>query len=468
MNRTNPLIAVLFSGLLLLGGCSSYRNLAAPPGADLEGTVRGGDGRGSNDTTSIADLPWKDYFADPKLQALVSEGLERNSDLATAVLRIKEAEGGLGVSLSASTPTVSVGAGMDHVRTSSGTRGRDVLGYSTHQNTLGFTASWEIDLWGKLGSASKAKYASLLSSREYADLVKTKLVTEIARDYYKLLALDKEIEVTRESADVLRRNVETTTALKEAGRQNSASVDQSEATLQGTLLSVLSLETQIREQENTICVLVGRKPGAVDRGRLEAQPLPAPLSTGVSVRLLSRRPDVREAEFDVQAAYATSAAARASFYPSLSITSASFGLSGGFTDFFSLGNLAASVSASLTQPIFDRGKLKSNLKVAEAQQEEALIYFQQAVLVAGQEVSNILYGCEQSRKKDDLRARQIAALERAAEATTLLLVAGEVNYLEVLSAQTNLLSAQLAGIEDRLEKLGYAVDLYRSLGGGLR
>jgi NodT family efflux transporter outer membrane factor (OMF) lipoprotein len=467
MNRTNPLIAMLLFAFLLVGGCTSYRNLAAPPKADVEGAVRDG-GTQANDTTSIADLPWKEYFADTKLQALISEGLERNSDLKTAVLRIKEAEGNLGVSLSASAPTLSAGAGMDHTRTSSGTRGRDVLGYVTHQNTLGFTASWEIDLWGKLGSASKAKYASLLSSREYADLVKTKLVSEIAQDYYKLLALDKELDVTRKSADVLRKNVETTTALKEAGRQNSAAVDQSEATLQGTLLSVLSLETQIREQENAICVLVGRKPGTVDRSQLEALSLPSPLSTGVPVRLLSRRPDVREAELGVQAAYATTDAARASFYPSLSITSASFGLSGDFTDFFSLANLAASVSASLTQPIFDRGKLKNNLKVAEAQQEAALVSFHQTVLEAGQEVSNILYGCKQSWRKDELRERQIAALERAAEATMALLVAGEVDYLDVLSAQTSLLSAELSGINDRLEKLDYAVDLYRALGGGLR
>jgi outer membrane protein, multidrug efflux system len=466
MNRTNPLLAALFSGALL-GGCSSYRTLAAPPKADVEGAIRNGAIQ-SNDTTSIADVPWKEYFADAKLQALISEGLERNADLKIAVLRIQEAEGGLGVSLSASAPTLSAGAGMNHTRTSSGARGTDALGYATHQNTLGFSASWEIDLWGKLGSASKAKYASLLASREVADLVKTKLVSAIARDYYKLLALDKEIEVTRTSADVLRKNVETTTALKEAGRQNSAAVDQSDATLQGALLSILSLETQIREQENAICVLVGRKPGAVDRSQLDAQALPSPLSTGVSVRLISRRPDVREAELKVQAAYATTDAAQASFYPSLSITSASFGLAGGFTDFFSLGNLAASVSAGLTQPIFDRGKLKSNLKVAQAQQEEALVSFQQTVLEAGQEVSNILYSCEQSVKKDELRKRQIAAIERAAEATTLLLTAGEVDYLNVLSAQTNLLSAQLAGINDRLEKLGFAVDLYRSLGGGLR
>ena len=466
MNRTNPLLVALFSGVLL-GGCSSYRNLAAPPKADVEGAIRNGASQ-SNDTTSIANVPWKEYFADAKLQALISEGLERNADLKIAVLRIQEAEGGLGVSLSASAPTLSAGAGMNHTRTSSGARGTDVLGYATHQNTLGFTASWEIDLWGKLGSASKAKYASLMASREVADLVKTKLVSAIARDYYKLLALDKELEVTRTSTDVLRRNVETTTALKDAGRQNSAAVDQSEATLQGAMLSVLSLETQIREQENAICVLVGRKPGAVDRSQLDAQALPSPLSNGVSVRLLSRRPDVREAELKVQAAYATTDAAKASFYPSLSITSASFGLAGGFTDFFSLGNLAASVSAGLTQPIFDRGKLKSNLKVAQAQQEEALVSFQQAVLEAGQEVSNILYNCEQSVKKDEMRKRQIAAIERAAEATTLLLAAGEVDYLNVLSAQTSLLSAQLAGINDRLEKLGYAVDLYRSLGGGLR
>lgn len=466
MNRTNPIVMALCSGLLL-GGCASHRTLAAAPKADTQGAIR--EARTpSNDTTSIADVPWKEYFADPKLQALIVEGLERNSDLKIAVLRIKEAEGDMGVARSASAPTVSVGGGMDHARTSSGPGGQDVLGHSTHENTLGFSASWEIDLWGKLGSASRAKYASLLASREFADLVKTRLVSGIARDYYQLLALDKELEVTRQSADVLRRSVEITTALKEAGRQNAVAVDQSEATLQGMLLSALSLATRIREQENAICILVGRKPGPVDRGQLDEQSLPDPLSSGVSVRLLSRRPDVRQAELGVQAAFATTDAAKASFYPSLSITSARFGLSGGFTDFFSLGNLAASVSAGMTQPVFDRGRLKSQLNVAEARQEEALVSFQQAVLEAGQEVSNILYDCEQSSAKDALRKRQIAALERSAEATMSLLAAGEVDYLQLLSAQTNLLSANRSAIDDRLEKLGYAVDLYRSLGGGLR
>jgi multidrug efflux system outer membrane protein len=214
-------------------------------------------------------------------------------------------------------------------------------------------------------------------------------------------------------------------------------------------------------------MLLVRKHGIIERTSINDQLVNTNLKIGVPAQLLSRRPDVKQAELNVLAAYATTNAAKASFYPSLTITSASFGLSSGdFSDFFKPEKLAANIAAGLTQPIFNRRQLKGNLKIAEAQQEEALLNFRNNVLLAGQEVSDLLYGYESSLKKNDFRDKQINSLVNAVDYSQDLLIAGEAIYTEVLSAQQDLLSAQLSQIDDKLEQLIYSVNLYKALGGG--
>ena len=228
-----------------------------------------------------------------------------------------------------------------------------------------------------------------------------------------------------------------------------------------------ALENQIHEQENAICALLGRKPGTIKRSSIDNQLVNTNLKIGIPAQLLSHRPDVKQAELDVLAAYATTDVAKVSFYPSLTITSASFGLaSGNFSDFYKPEYLAANFIAGLTQPIFNRKQLKGNLKLAESQQEETLLTFSNTVLKAGQEVSDILYGYESSIKKNDFRNKQIISLTNAVEYSQELLIAGEAIYTEVLSAQQDLLSAQLNQVNDKLEQLTYGVNLYRALGGG--
>jgi outer membrane protein TolC len=227
------------------------------------------------------------------------------------------------------------------------------------------------------------------------------------------------------------------------------------------------LESQIREKENAICLLLGKKPGQIERTSIGEQTINTNLKIGIPVQLLSRRPDVKQTELNVLSAYATTDAARASFYPSLTITSTSFGLAAvDFSDFFRPENIAANIVAGLTQPIIKRYQLKGNLKIAEAQQEEALLNFRNAVLLAGQEVSNVLYGYESSLKKNEFRERQIDALSNAVDYSKDLLIAGEAIYTEVIIAQQNLLSAQLNQVIDKLEQLTYGVELYQALGGG--
>ncbi len=256
-------------------------------------------------------------------------------------------------------------------------------------------------------------------------------------------------------------------ALKESGQQNAAAVEQSNALLYSTQLSIPQLENQIRQQENAISFLLGRKPGIIERTAIDRQNVSANLAYGVPLQLLAKRPDVKQAELSFRAAYALTNVAKANFYPSLTISSASFGLSSGyFSDFFKPENIAANIIAGIAQPIFYKKQLRGNLKIAQAQQEEALLNFQSTVLAAGQEVSDILYSYQTSLNKNENRGKQIKSLTNAVDYTHDLLIAGEANYTEVLSAQQSLLSAQLSRVADKLEQLTYCVSLYKALGGG--
>lgn len=465
--QRKSVILIIVLATVALTSCQSYRHLGVSPHADTDSIFR--DVLTNSDTTTIADIPWKEYFTDPKLQALITEGLEQNIDMQITLTRIKQAEANLSMARGNILPDVSAGFKVDHTRTSSGNNGRDILGYVSNQNSLGFLASWEIDLWGKLGAKSRAQYAKYLNSFEYKNMVQTELIANIANAYYNLLALDKQLQTTKETIVLLEESAETIAALKAAGQQNAASVEQSNALLYSTQLSVPSLESRIHEQENAICILIGRKPGQVERSSFENQSVNTDLKIGVPAQLLSRRPDVKQAELNLLSAYAITNVAKASFYPSLTITSASFGLAAGdFSDFFKPENIAANIVAGLTQPIFNRHQLKGNLKIAEAQQEEALLNFRNIILRAGQEVSDILYGYESSLKKNGFRERQITSLTNAVDYSKDLLIAGEAIYTEVLSAEQNLLSAQLNQVNDKLEQLTFSVSLYRALGGGTK
>jgi outer membrane protein, multidrug efflux system len=467
-------IKVLLIAILLVGlsSCHSYKNLVDPPQVDTKGIVRDGE-ENNGDTTTIANIPWKEYFTDTKLQALISEGLNNNFDMQIAMFRIQQAEANLSMAKGAFFPSVGAGAQIDQTLYSSGSDGTKVLGYSSNVNSVGFTAAWEIDLWGKLSNQSKAKYASYLSSYEYRNLVQTTFISNIAKAYYNLLALDEQLKITKETIILLGKSAQTIAQLKEAGQQNAAAVEQSNALLYNTQLSVLQLESQIRQQENAICVLLGRSPGPVDRDSIGSQTVSEKLAYEVPAQLLAKRPDVKQAELSFRSAYALTNVAKANFYPSLTIGSTynplTLGVGAGeFSNLFKPENIAAEIVAGISQPIFNKKQLKGNLKIAQAQQEEALLNFKSTVLTAGQEVSNILYSYKASLSKNELRNKQITSLTNAVDYTQDLLLAGEANYTEVLSAQQSLLSAQINQVNDKLEQLTYSVSLYKALGGGTK
>lgn len=454
-------------GFIILAGLSSCQvvNRYKTPELDNEGLFREVV---QADTSTIADIPWREYFTDSHLTALIEEGLENNFDLHIAYTRIQQAEASLGMARAAYFPDIALVGQASQSRASYGQNGKDVLGYHSTGYTLGVSASWELDVWGKLNRQSRAKYAQFLNSHAYKNLVRTSLIANIATSYYSLLALDEQLKITRETTMLLQENVETMEALKEAGLVNGAAVEQSKTLLYSTQVSIPNLESQVRQMENSISVMLGRKPGSIERSDIYAQQYPEHIEYGVPAQMLARRPDVRQAELSFRSAFELKSAAQASFYPSITLSSGTIGYAttNTLTNFFKPENIFASIVGGLTQPIFARKQLTGNLKIAKAQQEEALLTFKQTVLTAGQEVTDILYSFESSLAKNHTRELQVEACRTSVYFTQELLKAGDANYTEVLTAEQNLLSALLNQVNDKLEQLNYSVNLYRALGGG--
>lgn len=425
--------------------------------------------KNSTDTTSIANIRWKEYFSDPYLVSLIDEGIEKNFDLQIAYTRIQQAEANLGMAKAAYFPDISLVGQVDHSRSSNGSSGKDVLGYHNTNYSLGISASWELDLWGKLNRQSRSKYALFLNSHAYKNLIQSSLVANIATSYYSLLALDEKLSITVETVKLLEENVETMEDLKNAGLQNGAAVEQSKSLLYSTRASIPDLESQIRQMENSICSLLGRKPGNITRASIYDQKYPDQLEYGVPAQMLAKRPDVQQAELSFRSAFELTNAAQASFYPSITLSSGSigYGTTNTLSNFFKPENIFASIIGGLTQPIFAKKQLTGNLKIAKAQQQEALLTFEQTVLNAGQEVNDILFSFDSSLKKNETREMQIEACRNSVYFTQELLKAGDANYTEVLTAEQNLLSALLTQVDDKLEQLQYSVNLYKALGGGV-
>ena len=450
--------AIYMAGaVLLLSSCNLYRHYQRPEVVtDVYREVPAQ--QTSSDTVNMGNLPWRDVFTDPKLQALIERGLACNADLQTARLKVEEAQAMLRSARLAYTPSL----GLQPQGTISSFDNRNTA--KTYQ--LPAVASWEIDLFGRLTNAKRKARADLMQSDAYRQAVQTQVIASIANMYYTLLMLDRQLAISEETSVIWRRNVETMRMLKERAAVNEAAVVQSEANSYALDASLFDLRRQIRETENSLSVLLGMAPQRIERGELPAQPIAAKLTAGVPLQLLSNRPDVKAAEMALAGTFYNTNAARAAFYPQITLNgTVGFSNSSGM-GIVNPGKMILSAVGALTQPIFARGANQARLRVAKAQQQEATIAFQQSVLAAGAEVSDALFLYETARGKAADRSGQIASLEKAVEYTQELLNYSTATYLEVLTAQQALLSARLTEAGDVLESLQAVVNLYRALGGG--
>lgn len=438
-----------------LSGCGIYTSYK--PATDVpENLYR--EEVAETDTSGIGALAWQELFTDPQLQALIEEGLENNTDLRTAHLRVQEAEAALMTSRLAYLPALSL--------TPQGTISSFDGSKASKSYQLPVSASWEIDIFGKLTNAKRSAKAALEETKSYRQAVRTQLISTIANTYYTLLLLDKQLAISERTAALWQENVRAMYAMKKAGLSNEAAVSQAEANCLSVEASLLTLRQQINEAENSLSTVLGKTPQAIERGTLDNQAFPQTLTTGIPLDLLKNRPDVQQAEYALAQAFYGVNKARSSFYPNITLSGSVGWTNSGGGIISNPGALLLQAIGSLTQPLFNKGANIANLKIAKAQQEEATLAFHQSLLNAGSEVNNALKQWQTARARITLGEKQVTSLQTAVKSTQLLMDHGTTTYLEVLTAQQSLLQAQLSMEADRFDEIQGVISLYHAVGGG--
>ncbi len=446
-------------GLLLstgLSGCHIYRTYERPELSGVDSLYR--VSAMTEDTMSLADFSWKELFTDTVLQQLIEKGIANNTDLNIARLKVREAEALLTSSKLAYLPSVSL--------TPQGTI-KSIEGNSpTKTYNLAASADWELDIFGRLTNAKREAKAVLEQSQAYKQAVQTQLIATIANSYYTLLMLDKQLDISRRTAEIWAENLRVMKALKKAGQTTEMAVAQIEASKLSVDASLLSLEQQITEVENSLSSLLGVVSQRIDRSTLDMQSFPDTLSVGVPLQLLQRRPDVRQSEAALAEAFYTTNRAYSAFYPAITLSGSAGWTNAAGAIISNPGEWLFSAVGSLVQPLFNRGQNIANLKVAKARQEEALRTFRQTLLNAGTEVNDALLQWQVARRRLDLDRQQIISLQSAVRSSELLMRHSSQNYLEVLTARQTLLDAELSAVSDRFEEIQGVINLYHALGGG--
>ncbi len=407
---------------------------------------------------TIASLSWEELFTDPYLQTLIRRGLEANTDLQVARLQVEEAQATLRQSKLAYLPSVDL---VPEGTLSSFDGKKPQQTYN-----IGMSASWEIDLFGRLTNAKREARAALLASDAYRQAVQTQVVATVADSYYALLMLDEQISITRQTVESWDEYVHALEALLRAGQADRATLNQARASQLAAESSLASLEQQLVEQENALCSFLGQTSHFVERGTISAQHFPDTLCVGVPLDLLARRPDVRQAEAVLMQSFYATNAARAAFYPRITLSGSAGWTNSGGASITNPGAWLLSAVGSLVQPLFNKGENIANLKIAKAQQQEALLSFRQSLLDAGNEVNDALMQWQTARRRIRLDTRQAEHLTATLHDTQLLMQhSADVNYLQVITARQSLLSAQLTVVQDCYDEIQGVIRLYHALGG---
>lgn len=443
---------------VLLNSCHIYRNYQRPEGLPVDSLYRDINPSEVADTSNLGMLSWKEVFRDTCLQRLIEYGLQNNTDMQVALLRVDQAQAQLKSAKLAFLPSLTLSP--------QGTLTSTDGGKAVKTYELPVQASWEIDLFGKLRNAKQETLASLLQQQAYRQAVQSELIASVANSYYSLLMLDEQVEISVGTLDVWKEQIRTMEARLKVGEETENAVTQARASLYELEASYNDLLRQQRETENALCTLLGTTAREIERGRLYEQTFPQQFSAGVPLSLLSRRPDVVQAEMELAAAYYSTNQARSAFYPSLTLSG-----SAGWTN--SLGQVVTnpggwilSAVASLSQPIFNRGKLISNLRVSKDEEQIALLNYKQAILNAGEEVNNALYAIESVERNLTIHTNQCRQLERTVQTSESLYRTGNASYLELLTARQSLLNARLNLVTDKFTYCQSIINLYSSLGGG--
>ncbi len=421
----------------------------------------------TSSAVSIGDQAWWDVFQDDQLQELIRTALEQNLDLRIAAARMLEAQAQLGITRADQFPTVDAGAGASRTRVARSVVPFPLEPHQINDFQLTAGAAWEIDFWGKYRRATEAARASLLASEWGRRAVATSLVSQVASAYFEMRAFDRQIDVATRTLASRRESLRLTEVAANGGATSLIDVRQAEQLVFNAAATISDLERQVTQQENYISVLLGRNPSDVPRGAaLEQQAHLPEVPTGLPAALIERRPDIRQAEQLLIAANANIGVAKTAFFPQISLTGSGGVQSAALSDLFTKPAGLWFIGAGLTQPIFNAGRTRSRVALSKAQQEEALLAYQQTIQQSLRDVSDALVGY---RKDREFREQQVLLNRAATDARRLADIryrGGATSYLEVLDSDTRMFSAELGVTDAELRELLSLVRVYRALGGG--
>ena len=447
---------------LLLSSCGLYEKYERPE-VNTTGlfrdTVSDVDTLVTNSDERFGDLPWREVFTDPQLQALIEKALANNTDLANAALNVKMMEDMLKVAKLAFLPGVAIApqGTISRVLTDGGTTSK------TYQ--LPISASWTIDLFGNILSQKRSAQVQLLATKDYQVVVKTNIICGVANLYYTLMMLDEQLAIVTDMEGLVKDTWDMMKLQMQLGRARSTSVQSAEASYYSVQAQAIDLKRQIREMENSLSLLLNEAGHRIDRGQFYNQQLPEKFSAGVGIELLSNRADVHAAEMALAQCFYDVETARSRFYPNITISGNAM-FTNNLGAVVNPGKWLLSAVGSLTQPIFQHGQIVAGLKVAKAKQEQAFNTWQNTVLKAGNEVSNALLSYNSSAEKSVLDQKQVDLYKQNVEDTRKLYTSKGSSYLEVIQAQTSLLNARITKVTDDFSKMQAVVNLYQALGGG--
>lgn len=465
MTRTRTRAIVLLASIIGACGCAVGPNYKRPK-VDTPAVYRGlpPEEAANPDTKSFAEQKWFDVFQDEQLKELIKTALQQNYDLRRAGVRILEARAALGITRADQFPTISAEASALNERTA---QQKFVPAIETNTNRVGLDFNWELDFWGKFRRATEAARANLAASEWGQREITTELVANVASAYFTLRALDLQLEITRRTLTSRQDSLRLTQILANGGSTSLLDVRQAEQLVFTAGSVIPSLEQQIEQQENFISILLGNNPGSVPRGKaLTDQPHSSTVPAGLPSSLLERRPDIRQAEQQLIAANAQIGVARSLYFPQIALTANSGYQSLALTSLFTGPAGFWTFGSTLAQPLFTGGRLRSNVRLAEAQQQEAVLFYQETIQGAFRDVSDALVAY---RKTQEFREQQQLLVNSAQDASRLSHMrykGGVASYLEVLTNETNYFSAELNLVQAQLNELLTLVQLYKSLGGG--
>ncbi|UOU99985.1 efflux transporter outer membrane subunit [Chryseobacterium daecheongense] len=425
------------------------------------------------DTASVANLEWKEFFNDPILRDLIEKGIKNNYDLQIALKQVASSQEKLKQAKYLQYPDVGFGVNAQISRPSKNSMNGQSLNLFLGQSHVedynaAFNLSWEADIWGKIKNQQEVSRMQYLQTYEATKAIQTQVVAAIAQGYYNLLMLDKQLSIAKANLELSNNTLSITQKMWESGDTTSLGVQQATAQKQSTELLISQLEQNIAIQENALSILVGENPNKVSRTlEMSDTSLPQNISAGLPAAMVSRRPDVRQQELVLLESNAMVGIAQANMYPSLKITATGGVNSFKFDNWFQIpASLFGSVLGGITQPIFQKRQLKTDLEVAKIQREKNVLAFRQSVLNAVGEVSDALVSNESLKVQEQKATEQVQTLKEGIKSAQLLYKGGMANYLEVITAQANSLQAELNLASVKRQRLSSIVDLYRALGGG--